>query len=118
MKTAKELGEMIIQLNLDIQKEYQSESQGWKLRVTKLKNKIQFLRTCKLCVESSPDEKYLKSERQRLENRINLFMDGYTPLDPAKFIKGEVSKHRNRYEQEMGIPYIRTQLQTLYFILN
>lgn len=86
--------------------------------VNRMKKRRDFLRICMNYLESNPAEDFIKKEEGRLENRINMYMKEYTPLDEEKNSKKECTKHKNNYQKEMGIPKLRVQLKTLYFLLK
>lgn len=86
--------------------------------VNRMKRRRDFLRVCVHYLESNPSEDFIKKEETRLENRINMYMKEYQPLDETKSSKKECTAHRVEYQKEMGIPKLRIQLKTLYYLLK
>jgi len=86
--------------------------------VKKLKKRITFLKTCMYYMQTEPSMEFLEKEKDRLNNRINMFMETYVPLDSTKYMKKDLSAHKKGFEKEMGIPKIKSQLVTINFLLN
>lgn len=82
-----------------------------KSKLSRNKNRIEFLRIVEKYLEEAPDELYLGREINRIENRINAIIDSF---DPSQF--KDPTEPRKLYEKEMGIPHLRLQLRTLRFI--
>lgn len=82
-----------------------------KAKLSRNKNRIEFLRIVEKHLEDAPDELYLGREIARLENRINKIIEGF---DPTQY--KDPTQPRKDYEKEMGIPHLRLQLRTLRFI--
>ena len=82
------------------------------LKAENKRNKLRqsFLKTCLLYINTQPKEDYLKSEAERISNRINLL------LKDKDFNNNK--KAKAEYEKEMGIVKIRKQLTTINFLLN
>lgn len=89
-----------------------------KATIKRDKTRQAFIKTCLLYINTSPNEDYLKREAERISNRINLLLKGYRPLDDERHTKSQITKHKNEYEKEMGVPKIRKQLTTINFLLN
>lgn len=112
------IGEMNgIQITLDNEKR---STERAKLRRQKkvIQKRIDFLKFCRLYIETNPNPDFVKGEAERLANRINMYMETYVPLKSERHTKAECSKHKRDFEKEMGIPKLRTQLLTLHFINN
>ena len=86
--------------------------------VKKIKKRIIFLKVCMYYVQSNPSQDFLEKERDRIINRVNMFLENYVPLNPEKYMKKDISSHKKKFEKEMDIPKLRTQLTTINFILN
>lgn len=86
-----------------------------KAAIKRDKTRQAFLKTCLLYINTSPNEDYLKREVERISNRINLLLKGYRPLDDERHTKSQITKHKNEYEKEMGVPKIRKQLTTINY---
>jgi hypothetical protein len=82
------------------------------------KKRVDFLRVCMYYVQSNPKQEFLESEKDRLNNRINMFMQNYEPLDAERFSKKQCTAHKKKFEKEMDIPKLKQQLLTINFILN
>jgi hypothetical protein len=118
MKSASELKTEIAAIIKEIDTERGCQTKESDRAVKKLESRLEYVKTCLLYIESAPQEGYLEKERSRLENRVNLFMEGYVGIDAERFSKSEVTKHRKEYEKEMGIPKLRKWLSTLNFLLK
>lgn len=82
-----------------------------KAQLSRIKNRIAFLRIVENYLEDAPDELYLGREIARIENRINLIINSF---DATQY--KDPTEPRKLYEKEMGIPHLRLQLKTLRFI--
>lgn len=72
------------------------------------KKRIEFLQQVEAYLETAPEELYLSSEINRLENKISALMGRI----PSNLIKSDKIK----LEGEYGIKRLRTQVRTLRFI--
>lgn len=116
MKTATFLEKSIVDLAWQIDEAKKTKDYK-KSVVTRLKKRIEFVRTCLYYINTNPTKEFVSKEAIRIQNRINAFMETYEGLDETH-MKTEVTKHRKKFEKEMDIPKLRTQLMTLHFILN
>lgn len=82
-----------------------------KSKLARNKNRIEFLRLVEKYLEESPDELYLSRDIARIENRINLIINGF---DSSQY--KDPTEAQKKYEKDMGIPHLRLQLRTLRFI--
>lgn len=80
-------------------------------QLSRIKNRIAFLRIVEKYLEESPDELYIGREISRIENRINKIIDAFDPTQYA-----DPTEPKKEYEKEMGISHLRLQLKTLRFI--
>lgn len=80
-------------------------------QLSRIRNRISFLRLVEKYLEDSPDELYLGREIKRIENRINKIIEAFDPTQYA-----DPTEPKKEYEKEMGIPQLRLQLKTLRFI--
>lgn len=82
-------------------------------QISRRKNRIQYLKMISTYLESGPTISYIDLEIDRIQNRIALLSNSFDRSqykDPKEAFK--------KYEKEMGIPDLRTQLRTLRFIKN
>jgi len=84
-----------------------------KRQVTNLKSKIQFFELMEKYLRENPTEEFVVSEITRIENRINAIHDNF---DASRY--KDPTEPRKKYENEMGVPHLRTQLKALWFIKN
>ena len=82
-----------------------------KNKLSRNKNRVEFLRVVEKYLEEAPDELYLGREIARIENRINRIIDSFDP-DQYK----DPREAKKEYEKEMEVPHLRLQLKTLRFI--
>lgn len=75
-----------------------------------------FLKNIKLYLERSPTSSFIKSEIERIENRIELLMNQFFAIHIA--YNPSMSPLRRKYEKENDIPKLKMQLKTLRFILK
>lgn len=98
-----------IQNLLDSDKEMLTKAQ-----ISKIKNRLQFLRTCEAYLKTDPDEKFLKKERERLMDMIEKISIGFKSYNvPAKFKGSSIRKY---YEKECGVPLLKLQVNTIKFL--
>lgn len=88
----------------------------YKSRQKKLKIEYDFLNVCKLYLETEPTEEFIKKEKKRLENRLQLISEGYKH-DERQTLKDQ-KKDRKDYDKLMGVSKIKSQLKAIYFLLS
>ena len=114
MKTVKMIKEKLKELEGQMAWE-----QKEKKKVSKMnQQRFDTLTTCKLYLMSKPSEAFVLKERARIENRINLLVKAYVPLDPETNKKSVCKKDKSDYEKSVSIPNLRQQLTTLNFLLS
>lgn len=75
-----------------------------------LRNKLTLLRSCKMYLETAPNEEFVKSEVERVADLIKKT----TPDFPAAFTPKTISKVLKR----LGVDKMKKQLSTLKYILK
>lgn len=80
---------------------------------SRAKKRLQFLNMVKMYIESQPDEYFVAREIFRLEKRVNLLSDSF---DESQY--KDAREARKKYEKEVGIPDLRSQIKVLRFIKN
>lgn len=86
-------------------------------KITKVKNRIEFLRMVFRYLESTPNDEFLKAEIDRIQNRILLIKQGYKKWIPNKYFVKEKEKF-DEYLKEMGQPKLQQQYSAIRFILD
>lgn len=71
------------------------------------------LKTCKMYIESNPDADFIVKEKERVNTRINLIMDGYSEYTSAE--RNE-KKRLSEYKKLYGISQLKKQLKILSMI--
>lgn len=82
-----------------------------KIQVSRKKNRIEFLKTISNYLETTPTQKFIDLEIDRLQEKIAILSNRFDPADykdPRMAFK--------QHEKDMGIPQLRTQLRTLRYI--
>ena len=85
-------------------------------QLSKAANRIEFLKTVKMYIQSEPTEAFCKKELDRLESRVTKLQGDYPVLKNCDR-KTQTAKIKE-YEKELGIPALKLQIKTLRFILN
>lgn len=116
MKTIQTLKSEMEEVMSEMKHEKEVDTKESINRYKKLNKRLCHLKICLLYIESDPSIDFVKKEKDRVTNRINLFMDKY--VTPEGWGSSMKSKHKRDYEKEMGIPKLRKQLSTLHFILR
>lgn len=92
-----------------------TDTDGFKnAQLTKIKKRLQFLKTCEHYLQSDPPPKFIKAEISRLQKRLDLFNKNFAGWSPDK----PVANPKSAYSKEMGLPLLIIQLRTLKFILD
>lgn len=108
----------------DIQKEiadikYEIENTEMKKAAeTKLRKRIAYLRTCVLYLETNPSPSFLKSEIEKVENKISLRMVNFSLDGSLGMTKSFVLKMKKSYEAQFDIPKLREQVKTMRYLLK
>ena len=113
MKKIEPIAKEMKEINLDLVNNSSGLKKGQK---TAMKNRYNFLRTCKLYLEAEPTVDFLKSEKARLNNKIKLINEGH--IDNEKIDLRDQKKERKEYDKIMGTAKFKIQLKTLNFLLN
>lgn len=111
MRTIKEIKAEISETENDIK-----SGEHKKAAETRLRKHIAFLQECIRCIESEPDENFIKDQIVKVETKINLRMRGFD-LDMSKIDKRTYSQMRRAYEKEHEIPKLRNQIRSMKFLL-
>lgn len=82
-----------------------------KSKLSRNKNRIEFLRIVEKYLESAPDELFLTRDIKRIEDRINLIHKEF-PHGNYKDPKEAFKEH----EKKWGVPQLKIQLRTLRYI--
>jgi len=91
-----------------------------KMEVSKIKKRYEFLKICKMYIESNPTHEFLHKEKDRLQNKINLINAGYKPdqkLIDRGFKKEEQKEHKD-YNKIMGIAKFKEQLKGIQYLIS
>lgn len=88
----------------------------------KLRKRIPFLKLCIMYMEENPSKEFMKSEIEKVENKINLRMvafplDEYMAKDPP-MEEPTIRKLRMAHEKKYEVPHLREQARTLRFLLK
>ncbi len=127
MKNEKIVAEEIIGITNEIEanqkritgkKEDAKSDRSFKSAIKRQRSRLEYLKFCKTYLSTSPTEEFLTAERDRLSNRVSLFLKNYKSLDSTRHMQKEISKHRSDFEKEHGIPKLRRQLQCLNYLLS
>ena len=86
-------------------------------QISKVKNRINFLKIVIRYLESGPSTEFLKKEISRLTNRIQLINDQFADYLPTQYFEKEKDKLKH-YLKECGVPKLKIQLKALRFIYN
>lgn len=116
MKTIKILKSEMEDIKSDMKREKEADTKESLNRYKKLNAKLSHLKLCLMYLESEPTVEFITKEKDRLTNRVNKLMDLY--VEPVGWLKTLKLRHKRDYEKEMGIPKLRKQLSTLYFLLK
>lgn len=79
-------------------------------QVTRLKNKIVYLRSIILYLETNPSEEFLKSEINKNEEKIKRRQN---EIPGSAF-----GKELRAIEKDLGIIHLREQVSTMHYILS
>lgn len=77
--------------------------------------RLQFLKVCKMYLETNPSEDFIKKEKSRLSKRIQLLRDGYSGY---KAKDPDPKKWKSEYNKATGLNQLNVQLRTINFLLN
>ncbi len=113
MKTTSELHQEIKDIEYSIRHEEMKPAVEKRLR-----KRIPFLKTCIAYVETNPSQTFMKSEVEKVENKIRLRMAQFSLDDYQELDKKTVTKLRKEHEKKYEIPHLREQLKTLKFLLK
>lgn len=103
MKSLLDIRKEIIEV---IEKDYSSNGS-----IHAAREKLQLLRMIEMYLEGYPTEWFIMKEIARLENRISILSERY-----CEKLYSCSKKPVERYEEDMGIPYLRLQIRALNFI--
>jgi hypothetical protein len=84
-----------------------------KYQYARAKSRLAFLKVIEMYLENAPEELFISREIKRLENRISLICNNFNDSEYK-----DPKEARKKFEKEMGIPDLRTQLRALRFILK
>lgn len=113
MKTIPELQKELKDVEYSIQNDEMKPAAERKLR-----KRIPFLRTCIKYIETNPSQSFMKSEIEKVENKINLRMGQFCLDDYQDLDKKTVNKLRKQHEKKYEVPHLREQVRTLRFLLK
>lgn len=128
MKTIKQIEQEIYYLKLemsDLQKislrinksaKEKTESNQAKTKMKKISSKITLYKLCLAYIKTDPSPDFVKNEKDRITNRINMALEKYS--EPTWLASIERRKFKKEYEKSMEIPKLRKQLSTLYYLLK
>jgi len=91
-----------------------------KTEISKIKKRYEFLKICKMYIESGPTHDFLHKEKERLQNKIKLINAGYKPdkrLIANGFKKEEQKEHKD-YNKIMGIDKFKAQLKGIQYLID
>jgi hypothetical protein len=114
MKTVDALQKTIHELTVAGQAAAEAKKVKEKARIGK---RVAHLKMCVSYLKSDPSEDFIKKERDRVANRINLLLEAW--IEPHESVQEkEAKKMKKLYEKDMGIPQLRNQMSVLNFLLN
>lgn len=116
MKTIKQIQSEIDDIKKEMIDQQKSDSKESKRRLKKLKTELSFCAICLLYIKSDPSPEFVKKEKDRVTNRINMTLEKY--VQPSYGSISERKKDKREYEKSMDIPKLRKQLSTLYYLLK
>ncbi len=101
----------------DILKERSPDSKTLK-EYGRLTKENKFIKMCMDYLKTEPTAQFIKSEQDRLSNRVNKIMEGWTKTLDEDFAgqKKPYAKAKKDYEKLMDLPKTRTQLKTINFL--
>ena len=111
MKTVKEIDQEINDLIKEVKRD------STKNEVEAIKRKVAFLRQCKLYMESEPREDFIKSEKQKIEKRIELIPSHYKDWQVGRNLTKYADPYKS-YLNEMGLTNLNASLKTLNYLLD
>jgi hypothetical protein len=91
-----------------------------KTQISKIKKRHAFLKLCVAYINSNPTNEFLHSEKERLNNKINLIHAGYVPdqrLINAGFVKEEKKEHKD-YNKIMSLDKFKEQLRSINYLIG
>lgn len=111
MRSIKDLEEEIFSLRFSLESEKDED------RLKKGKRDLEFKEEIVSYLKSGVTEDFIRSEIDRLSNRLTLIKQGYEYwLPPVKYASEEAKI--KAYNKEMGAPKVKTQLKALRYIFN
>jgi len=70
-------------------------------------------------VQTKPSQEFLEKESKRLSNRIDKIMELYSlPDNHEDWTLKALNEHKSSFEKKWEVPAVKTQLDTINFILN
>jgi hypothetical protein len=96
--------------------EYESKSRS------AMYKKIDHLRACILYLETAPNAEFVRNELKRLDatinNRCKVIDEFFSTESYQKMTKPALTKLRKEHEKQNDLPKLRTQLDTLNYLLS
>lgn len=115
MKNVKEIKEEIETIQSELRDDLTKMSDS---KFTRLKNRIEFLVGLILYLESNPNETFLQSEIDRIENSIKKANENYEYWCKYNAPKDvDPKKYRTMFNQVTGVAKFKKQLKTIEYLL-
>lgn len=116
MKTANQIQSEIDGIKKEMIEQKKLDTKQSKTRLKKLKTELSLYTLCLLYIKSEPSPEFVKKEKDRVTNRINMTLEKY--VRPTWGSEIEKRKDKREYEKSMDVPKLRKQLSTLYYLLK
>jgi len=104
----------------DLQVEISTGKDLKRAQIKRLKTRYQFLQLCVSYLQTEPSVDYIKKEKERLQNKINLINAGYFPdkrLIEAGLRREEQKEHK-QYNKIMSLDKFKAQLKAINYLLS
>ena len=115
MKTERQLKEEMDSIQVDL-----STKDLKKMQISRLKKRYSFLKLCVHYLQSQPTKEFLQSEKERLNNKINLINAGYVPNEMylKQGLHKEEKKEHKDYNKIMSMAKYQEQLKSIKFLIS
>jgi hypothetical protein len=119
MKTIEALESELTNIRKELEefKKFNSNYDDYVKFENKKRNRIEFISMCKLYIDTSPRESFIKSELNRLEKRLEKLDGGFAFWFKSSGLT-DFKQGERIYASEVGIKKIKEQIKTLSFLLN
>lgn len=118
MKTVQQIKEEVNSL-IENHKEKERKAATSKKKVPSIKSKLDFLKMCRLYLETNPSPEFLKSEVKRMEDIVSSKESQFKEWTVPHELKSQsINKQKAAFFREVGVSDIKKRIKTVKYLLS